>query len=397
MSSRSVFKHFEQRVPERYRSGVAAQFHRDMVARQRSTILFNPGIFALVCLGILLTRPTIEKLLILSIVGVLLAGSIAYRYIALGLFIDAIEEPSKRNWLHLHVSLACSALAWGIFLALAALPTAINEHFPLVYAGAVGLAAGGVVTLSLKSSFVQVFILGITLPTIAVTITGHSVLNPGLSALLLVFSAAMYWVARNARTEYTKSVLSNLILQEQSEKLTRLTTLDWLTKVSNRSNFDKILVNELQRVKRIGYPLSLLMIDVDHFKCINDNYGHLVGDTCLKATAARIKACLKRETDIVARYGGEEFCVLLPGMGHEASQELAESIRAHVSELVVWHYNNPISLTVSIGGASLERGVDVSRETVLSRADSALYTAKSRGRNRVCWHEETTAPVEGDR
>ncbi len=387
MRSRPFFLFSEYTVPESHRAEVDAQCRRDMLARQKSTLLFNPGLFILVALGTLLEDPTLQKVILLCTLTALLAVAIFYRYWALMQFGKAIEAPMHTQWLHLYLSLAASASVWGLFLALSLLPTPVGSNFALVYAGTVGLTAGAVMSLSLKSELVRVFILGIMLPAALVSISGYSLQHPGLAGLLVIFAIGMHWVSANARAEYMVSILSNLILQEQSAKLTRLTTVDWLTDVNNRSHFDSILAKELQRVSRIGYPLSLLMADLDHFKLINDTYGHLVGDECLVETARKIKECLKRETDVVARYGGEEFCVLLPGIDQKEAKDLAETIRKYVEAISISHYRNPISITVSIGGATVHGDEGLTRDQLIERADKALYKAKESGRNTVCWHQ----------
>lgn len=385
MISPSMFESPEASVPDEYRPELEAQRRRDMIARQRSTLLFNPGIFALVVAGVLITSPTIEEDLLLGGTGLLLGGSIYYRLYALRLFSQSVVAPSSADWIHLHLSLASSALIWGMVLVLALLPTPMHDHYALVYAAVTGLAAGGIVTLSLKPSMVVVYVFGIMGPGILLSLTGYSIAHPGLAALMLVFSLGMCWVAAGARAEYVKSVLNNLILQEQSEKLTHLTTLDWLTNVNNRSHFDQITGSELLRARRIGYPITLLMVDVDHFKSINDTYGHLVGDDCLASIAAEIKECLKRETDIVARYGGEEFAVLLSGVDEDEGAEMAEAIRKRVASLSLSHYNNSFTVSVSIGGATTYSDDNTTRDEIVSRADAALYRAKAEGRNQVCW------------
>lgn len=388
MRSRPFFLFSEYAVPVTHRPQVDAQCRRDLLARQSATHVFNPIIFFLVAITILTVNPASSAFLVLLGLGGFLALSIIYRRYAMDRFRESIEQPSRADWLHVHLSLACSSLTWGVFMAMAILPTPINQNFALVYTATIGLAAGGAISLALKSSMVKVFVLGLLLPSILVSLSGYSLEPSGLAMLLAALALGLQWVSANARAEYVVSVLSNLILQEQSQKLTHLTTMDWLTKVYNRSHFDTIMGQELGRVNRIGYPLTLLMIDIDHFKHINDTHGHLIGDECLVKTASRIKECLKRETDVVARYGGEEFCILLPGMDTNEAKDLAETIREHVSTSVIWHYNNPISVTVSIGGTTVSNEPSLSRDYLFKYADAALYRAKESGRNRVCWADE---------
>ncbi len=163
---------------------------------------------------------------------------------------------------------------------------------------------------------------------------------------------------------------------------------DMLTQVSNRMNFDLEFPKELERSERSQEPLTCLFVDADHFKQINDEHGHHVGDVCLKEVAQAIKGQL-RKTDLMARYGGEEFVVLLHRCEQEEAQVIAERIRVAVSKLSIAASQNRIRPTVSIGLASWqpvsERTADLTKlgQRLLKTADDAMYEAKDGGRNRV--------------
>ena len=156
---------------------------------------------------------------------------------------------------------------------------------------------------------------------------------------------------------------------------------DPLTGVGNRSALDRALVRELELSRRTQQPLSLLMLDLDHFKRVNDRFGHSVGDDVLRQTACTLGNSL-RSMDMVFRFGGEEFCVLLSATGHEAAQIVAERLRAAVETQGTTDGAIPLPVTLSIGLATL-REVESPRCLVL-RADRALYQAKAEGRNRLC-------------
>jgi diguanylate cyclase (GGDEF)-like protein len=173
--------------------------------------------------------------------------------------------------------------------------------------------------------------------------------------------------------------------------LEKLALLDSLTEIPNRRRFDEIYEQEWRRCLRSGAPLSLTIIDVDHFKNFNDTHGHAAGDILLTRVAHTIQATLKRPGDFVARYGGEEFVLLLPEVDAAGGLTLAEQIRSQIETLHVPHGDSPVGpwLTISLGGAT-----QVPREPVIDpglfcRADQCLYEAKRSGRNRAVW-----APVE---
>jgi len=173
-------------------------------------------------------------------------------------------------------------------------------------------------------------------------------------------------------------------------ELTRLATIDALTGVANRRHFMELAEAELARVHRLGQPAALLMLDLDHFKRINDTHGHAAGDAVLAAFADTLRGAL-RKIDHVGRLGGEEFAVLLPGAAREAAVALAERVRKATLARTVAAGGNAIVATVSIGVATL-RADDERPDTALARADAALYRAKQAGRNRV--EAEADAPAE---
>jgi len=165
------------------------------------------------------------------------------------------------------------------------------------------------------------------------------------------------------------------------EKLRTLAITDSLTEVWNRRYFLRLAQRELDRSKRYGGQLALIMIDLDHFKVINDTYGHDVGDEALKKVAELARISM-RQVDIFARYGGEEFVAMLPETGMEQAVRVAERLRQKVAETPLTADNRPVRITLSIGVAVAEpKATDLA--TLLKNADQAMYKAKQNGRDRV--------------
>ena len=180
-------------------------------------------------------------------------------------------------------------------------------------------------------------------------------------------------------------------LNEANIKLQRLVMLDGLTGIGNRRSFDAALEREFRGAVRSGLPLSLLMIDIDHFKRFNDSYGHLVGDECLRAVAATLSEQTKRPADHSVRYGGEEFAMLLPqteGVGAAIlADQICEAVRGlDMARLVPGQAGGRIGISVSIGVATLSPARDgATAQRLVETADKALYAAKQGGRDRaVC-------------
>ena len=160
---------------------------------------------------------------------------------------------------------------------------------------------------------------------------------------------------------------------------------DQVTGIANRKYFNTFYDIEWKSSQREGRPVSVIMIDIDHFKRYNDAYGHQTGDDCLWRTAQTIKGCLNRASDLAARYGGEEFIVLLPNTDENGAEEVAERIRAAVRNMTIPHQDSPTSpyVTVSLGVACIRPGPGQDPETLIKEADHRLYQAKRSGRNRV--------------
>ncbi|MFO1220293.1 MAG: sensor domain-containing diguanylate cyclase [Burkholderiaceae bacterium] len=177
--------------------------------------------------------------------------------------------------------------------------------------------------------------------------------------------------------------LAELALGKANAELSALAATDALTGLANRRQFDATLRKEWFRALRDGTPLALLMIDIDHFKSLNDRFGHQVGDAYLAAVAGVIENNVRRAGDLATRYGGEEFAVVLPGTAASGALEIAESIRRAVAETSFSHLGGGVHVTVSVGVASTVPMAGAGAAALVHAADAALYHAKRNGRNRV--------------
>ena len=180
-------------------------------------------------------------------------------------------------------------------------------------------------------------------------------------------------------------VRSQLTIKRQADAMRELSLTDGLTGVANRRHFNDRLESEWRRCARANLPLSLIMIDIDHFKLYNDRYGHQAGDLCLQEVSAAMKRCAARPQDLLARYGGEEFILLLPQEGPEGAEAVAQRILDEVRKLAVPHESSPTSpiVTVSMGLATAMPPLERQDANALIRsADANLYQAKQGGRNR---------------
>ncbi|MGC9504014.1 PAS domain S-box protein [Baaleninema sp.] len=175
-------------------------------------------------------------------------------------------------------------------------------------------------------------------------------------------------------------------LKAANDELQRLATIDGLTQVGNRRQFDDFVASVWQEARSRHRPLGLVLCDIDFFKAYNDTYGHQAGDECLKQVAGAIETAVSHRKALVARYGGEEFAVVLPETDRNGLRAVMEAIRSAVRRLEVPHSRSTASgwVTLSLGGASLVPPQTAAPELLLRRADLALYRAKQGGRNRYC-------------
>jgi len=192
-----------------------------------------------------------------------------------------------------------------------------------------------------------------------------------------------------ALSDATDRMAVEIKLQDALEQMERMAATDGLTGLANRRHFDAVADEEWRRCARLNQPLSVLLLDADHFKLFNDRYGHLAGDGCLRAIASQLTAAARRPGDLPARYGGEEFLMLMPLTDRAGALWVAERVRKLILDLAIEHEGSPAPgvVTVSIGVATAwpkdpESGPK-NLSTLLMAADGAMYQAKSAGRNRV--------------
>jgi diguanylate cyclase (GGDEF)-like protein len=174
-------------------------------------------------------------------------------------------------------------------------------------------------------------------------------------------------------------------LREANRRLEALSNTDALTSLVNRRRFMEALDEEWKRALRTGSGIAIAMIDVDHFKQFNDNYGHLAGDACLRQVADALQCNVRQDVDIAARYGGEEFVVIMPGADPDTAQSVAERVRRAIIALGIPHVQSELGfVSVSVGLAASVQAGAVTAEDLVRLADGALYDAKRNGRNCIC-------------
>lgn len=209
------------------------------------------------------------------------------------------------------------------------------------------------------------------------------------------YHAKAYSIQTTTRRNNGTAILINDVTETVGlvKKLNQQAITDELTGIFNRRYLIQLGVQELKRARRDGIPLGIIMMDLDHFKDINDSYGHLAGDDVLRGVAKYFHSGL-RDGDLLGRYGGEEFVALLPGADLPAAIQVAERLRQQIENLVIPFGEKKITVTASFGVHVFCSNLDTSLEKLLNIADQALYKAKSSGRNRVVSLTQTECDVE---
>lgn len=222
-------------------------------------------------------------------------------------------------------------------------------------------------------------------PELVATFTGHHVL---ISVVCLFCVFLCEEKSRESFLQAVELAKAQSRLRLMNTQLQELAHQDALTRLPNRRALDGALIKEWQRARRGDSPLSVLLIDIDHFKQFNDAQGHLEGDACLVTVAQALKAALQRPADMVARFGGEEFVVVLPETDECGAAQVAARLIVHIDDLGLPHPKSSVAhhVTVSVGGVTLRKAQGLRPMDLLKAADEALYQAKSRGRHRAELH-----------
>lgn len=359
-----------------------ALYHRsmlDMSARSRGGIVLHAPLWLVVGWlgGVAQSHPLLYVLLLAMFMTVLAARLSFEQALASK---AAHHAPSRAFFFAFILS---SPLMWGVISAATlywAISSQLQQMLSLVVAG---LVSSGSIVFAINARLRSVYSLAAMLPTVIVAVT----IGNELAAFFVVGCTMLHLylmhAARVIHADYWAAARGRVELENRARELERLSLLDPLTQAYNRQHFDRQLQIEWQRAARDKRPLSVLMIDADHFKQVNDRHGHLAGDECLRRMSAALRDNLRDAGDVLARFGGEEFVVLLPGADSAAALTSAERLRGCVQALGVQVAGTTLQITCSIGIHTLWPHRIGQNTDLLRGADQALYIAKAMGRNRV--------------
>ena len=273
-----------------------------------------------------------------------------------------------------------SAVLWNIAVILGLLFAPIPYEI-LTLLMIVGLATGAVLSVgALYGIYIGYFSMMI-FPQLFIMLSYGDPLHYAAAAFVLAYIPLMFPITKSIYNNQLENILMHDSLQRNIDKLYTLSITDFLTNIYTRRYFFDTVKSHIALSMRDSNPLSLLMIDIDDFKKVNDSYGHQVGDDVLIDVAQALQTLI-RESDTLARMGGEEFAVLLYNTSHNDAIKIAQKIRQTIEEKVFIYDDIKIPITVSIGTAELAKN-STSIEVLYKDADDSLYVAKKNGRNRV--------------
>lgn len=296
------------------------------------------------------------------------------------LFVHFVISPSQKfsNALRIrlhYVNAILPSLTYSIIFSLTLYSTAFKDLFAYLLMAIIALISAGTLNFAPIKKLSIIYLMTLTLAplTTALFLTKDRT-NEGL--MMLLYISYMVLLAIRVNREYS-------LLVEKQFSLTKLNQQDGLTGIFNRRFFDKSLDSAWKTTMRSQTSLVLVLIDIDFFKRVNDQYGHAVGDQVIKNVAAIIQSYCRRENDIAARIGGEEFAILTSNYSNEKFGLIAEKIRAEIATENMEIDGNSVAVTCSFGVAVAIPTLDKSISEFYKQADSCLYAAKNAGRNRV--------------
>ncbi len=304
-------------------------------------------------------------------------------------FRPTMPVPLRRTWLV--ATILAGALHWGLMCFWILTHDGFKHIEFYLIASAAVLGIAGTAALSIAREIRILFPLFMLMPTTIAYLYRQDSDDWILASMVVLALVYVIGTARTTGRDYWQSIENQMLAERRAVEMEKLSVTDQLTGLKNRSFFDQRFAEEWSRACRQASTISLLMVDLDYFKRLNDTHGHVFGDLCLQQVAAVLQREVKREIDLVARYGGEEFVVLLPDTDAAGALRVGEILRHAIESIEIDHQGQAVRLSASIGGASGKPQRADKAASLLKRADEALYQAKAAGRNR--YHADSEAAM----
>tara|TARA_R110001592_G_scaffold175466_5_gene414720 strand:- start:43297 stop:44427 length:1131 start_codon:yes stop_codon:yes gene_type:complete len=342
------------------------------------------GIFTYLCIWLILAfgYDFLTNFPVFFLINTLFIVSFCVLRIAHFLILTRSKNPDTaflHQWLIMTILLG--AAHWGVMSAWIIYDPKLIELRNVILVITPAFALGGACTLSISSEIRTLYPLLMSLPMIGMLIyvgDTESLIFAFLTIICLIY---IFSSSKASHNDYWAAITNHLVAEERAELMEQLSTTDPLTQLKNRMFFDREFNKEWRRCSRMNCPISIIMIDLDHFKRLNDQYGHLFGDECLKKAAQAIQNEVARPADCVARYGGEEFIILLPNTNAKGAYNIGKRMLKSIADLRFDVDGEVVKMTCSVGAATTTPDSKQERSDLIKDADTALYYAKEHGRN----------------
>ena len=340
-----------------------------------------------ITIAVLLVDNFYQRHFLFSVVFFSVMVGIAIFRIAHFYLFDKVDRWSRTfNYNAFFASVYATAIAWGLGFAYCMVqPEESVTTKMLMLTCSAGLGAGGVVAF-IPARFVSVSYIFLMV-TPAVIVMATLAIDLPIVFLLVLYAVYMTIIASRGNREYWDALENEHLLTIRSKEIEKMSRKDSLTGLYNRLYFDEIFQLHFKTAARSRFNLSIIVGDIDHFKPINDTYGHLAGDAYLESVARILSGTFQRDTDFIARYGGEEFVILLLDQDSNETLRLVEQARLQIEKFKFQYYSHRIQTTMSFGVATSIPGLNEDKDKLFEKADKALYRAKNGGRNKVMPYE----------
>jgi len=288
------------------------------------------------------------------------------------------------HWLRLHWGVVVLTTSlWGGLFCWALLDPGFGPSRTAAMLCTLGLATALAHSFSMRRGFALVCIGALYLP--GLFLLWKNRLDHATALMMAIYLGYVFIALLRSHAEYRQRLDLDQELRGQRDLYSRQSRIDPLTELANRREFADVLSAATAKARRNDRPLTLLLLDIDHFKHVNDTYGHAIGDACLQAIAARLLASFDGDDDLAARVGGEEFGVVLEGQDLAGAMHRAEKFRTELFEQpIALEGGTVLSMTASVGVAVFDASLHQDDDALYHAADNAVYRAKAEGRNRVC-------------
>ncbi|PTS85965.1 GGDEF domain-containing protein [Pseudomonas sp. HMWF032] len=293
------------------------------------------------------------------------------------------NDATLRRWLNFHWGLILlTALSWGLAHAFVHKQPLFSDSAIIATLSTIAFSTALAFNFAMRKRPAILALLLLYLPGLLSLAMDWQEQHAILITLSFYLSYLLLALSRSHR-EYHNTLALERQLLEQQKKLEQLSRTDSLTQLGNRYQFNNLFPAMVANAQRQHQPLSLVLLDIDYFKRINDQYGHICGDHCLSAFAERMRQNFRRDSDALLRLGGEEFGILMPNTRLEEARQMAERFRQELEREGFSVPGTSLPLTASLGVGCFDTQLDGTAEAFFKRVDDALYQAKNAGRNRI--------------